>query len=107
MKISTSSHNNNTIITVNGEIEFNNVGKLKKEVNDLIDGGCRSLILDMKDVSYIDSMAIGLLAVTHKKMKNASGKFVLINVSADLMAFLKISTIDKMLTIYDSLDEVS
>ncbi len=105
MEISISSFQDHTIVSVEGDIEYNNVGKLKKTINSMIEEDINSLLLNMKEVKYIDSMGIGLLATTQKKMRTKKAKFAIYNVSPDIRDMLRISTIDSLLTIHNSLEE--
>ena len=44
------------------------------EIRQLIDAGCRSLIIDLKDVTYIDSASIGCLMDIHRLMADRQGR---------------------------------
>ena len=91
------------IIAVEGEVDLYNVGELKKTIYEIIDDGeVESLIIDMKEISYIDSSGIGALVAGKKKMKVANGNFALLNISEDVLNILKLATLDKFFTIYDS-----
>jgi anti-sigma B factor antagonist len=91
------------IIAVDGEVDLYNVGELKKSIFDLIDEeDVESLIIDMSDISYMDSSGIGALVAGKKKMKVNDGKFALMNIGEDVLNILKLATLDKFFTIYES-----
>ena len=106
MDITVEKGKNRTIVAIDGDIDYMNVGELKAELNRNIEGGVTSIILDLEEVQHIDSMAIGLFAVTQKKMKAMGGEFALVNARSDVRALLKLSSVDRMLNIYDSIEDI-
>ena len=65
----------------------------------------RRIILDFEKVEYLSSQALGILMSAQKKLAAAKGKFVLCGVNAKLMEVLKITKLDKALTIKPSQQE--
>jgi len=94
------------IIDVSGEVDLYNVSDLKKALFSITDGQFKSVIVDMKKVNYMDSSGIGALVAGMKKMKAHNGKFALMNIHDDVLNILKLATLDKFFTIYDSEDEL-
>ena len=94
------------IIDVSGEVDLYNVSELKKALFSVTEGQHLSVVVDMKKVNYMDSSGIGALVAGMKKMKAHSGKFALMNIHDDVLNILKLATLDKFFTIYDSEDEL-
>ena len=96
------------IIELSGSLDIYSASKMKKEINKMIDDeGLESLILDMGKVSHMDSSGIAMLANLQKKMKGEGFKFALLNVTADIIAVLRLSSLDNFFTIYKSESEIS
>ena len=102
MEVSISSYRDHTMVTISGEVDLYNVGDLKKRLFSATDGAAESIIVDMKDVSYMDSSGIGALVAGQKKMRVRNGKFAIMNVHSDVMNILKLATLDKFFTIYEN-----
>jgi len=94
------------IIDVSGEVDLYNVSELKKALFSITDGQNQSVIVDMKNVNYMDSSGIGALVAGMKKMKAHNGKFALMNIHDDVLNILKLATLDKFFTIYNNEDEL-
>ncbi len=94
------------IIEVSGEVDLYNVSELKKALFSITDGKHGSVIVDMKDVNYMDSSGIGALVAGQKKMRAHNGKFALMNIHDDVLNILKLATLDKFFTIYESDEEI-
>ena len=94
------------IIDVSGEVDLYNVSELKKALFSITDGQYPSVIVDMRNVNYMDSSGIGALVAGMKKMKAHTGKFALMNIHDDVLNILKLATLDKFFTIYETEEEL-
>ena len=66
----------------------------------------RKIIVDFERVQYISSQAIGIVLTMNKKLGGLSGsKFVLAGVGPKLMELIKITRLDRVLTIKPTQDE--
>jgi anti-sigma B factor antagonist len=74
---------------------------MSKELNRLIDEeDRRRLILDFERVQYVSSQALGIVMAVRKKLAALPhSKLVLCSVCDPLMKLLKITALDKVLTI--------
>lgn len=106
MDITFSDHGEHKIVSVKGEVDLYNVSELKKQLFTVTDGSCPSVVVDMKDVNYMDSSGIGALVAGQKKMKAHSGKFALMNIKDDVLNILKLATLDKFFTIFNDDSEL-
>ena len=94
------------IIQVSGEVDLYNVSELKKALFSITDGKYHSVIVDMKNVNYMDSSGIGAMVAGQKKMRAHAGKFALMNIHEDVLNILKLATLDKFFKIYDTEDDI-
>ncbi len=91
------------VVIVRGDVDLYSVSNFKKEILKLLeDEHIESLIVDMKDINYIDSSGIGALVTTQKKMRTRSGKFGLMNIRNEVMNILKLATLDQFFSIYEN-----
>ncbi len=94
------------IISVSGEVDLYNVSELKKALFSITDGSYKSVVVDMKNVNYMDSSGIGALVAGQKKMHAHSGKFALMNIHDDVLNILKLATLDRFFKIYENEEEL-
>ncbi len=106
MDIEFRDYGEHKIIAVSGEVDLYNVSDLKKALFSVTDGKYPSVVVDMKNVNYMDSSGIGALVAGQKKIKAHNGKFALINIHDDVLNILKLATLDKFFKIYESEDEL-
>ena len=92
-----------TVIKETGDITLNQGGDvmLKDKVQSLLQQGRTKLVLDLGNVSYVDSAGLGQLVQIHSTAKTNGGSLRLVNVTKRLKDLLVVT---KLVTIFDSYD---
>lgn len=80
-----------------------NAKTFKEEVVALIDDGATHLVIDFKDVSFLDSSGLGALAGILKKIGHR-GDIVVCGLNADVSQMFRICRMDRVFKIYRDLD---
>ena len=85
------------IVDLNGKITLGeNTGILREELRSLLANGTKHIILNMADVSYVDSAGLGELVGAYTTATNQGGAVKLLNLQGkmrDLMQITKLHTI--------------
>jgi anti-sigma B factor antagonist len=85
IKSSTVSDGNVVILEPKGSlIGGTETDELKNTITALQEKGNSKLIIDLADVSYLNSSAIGVLTVAHNSYQQRQGKLVLCNVNKSI-----------------------
>jgi anti-sigma B factor antagonist len=74
-------------------------GEFRSKITELISTDQKSIILDMKQVDFIDSTGLGTLVVAHTQLQKIGGSVKLLNVSkrnVQLLVLTKLSTVFEM-----------
>ena len=107
MELKIRNRDKSKIFQLVGSLDIYTASKIKKEITQIIENEeCISVILDMSNVSHMDSSGIALLANIQKKMKSGGNKFGLLSPTNDIMAVLKLSSLDSFFTIYNSENDI-
>jgi anti-sigma B factor antagonist len=89
------------IFTLLGEIETLSAEELRNVVFDWIQAGYRKVILDLNQVSYIDSIGLKLFVEILRALE-PDGFFALVGCSDPLKRVLTITGLDMLVPIYES-----
>lgn len=73
--------------------------KLREAVRKLIESGNKRILLNLGDVSYVDSSGIGELVSSFTTTSNAGGHLKLLNLTKKIQDLLAIT---KLLTVFDT-----
>lgn len=84
-----SGQTNIALLPLEGDLDVRSVPQVKALVGQLIQNGCRRVVLGMGHVEYVDSAGMGLLLFLVRSMRKAGGLLSLTEVSPQLMRMFK------------------
>ena len=103
MKASTRQVSGVTIVDMNGRITLGEGSVILREaVKDLLDKGQKKILLNLGDVTYIDSSGIGELVSAFTSVRNQGGELKLLNLTKKVHDLLQIT---KLYTVFDIKDD--
>jgi len=106
LKLEVAKEKNYTLITVHGEIDLYNAKELKERVSVAeVSASSPNLILDIKDVDYIDSTGLGILIGIKRRATERNGKLALVLHSDRINKLFEITGLNKIFTITKSVEE--
>jgi anti-sigma B factor antagonist len=102
MTIETRTSNGVTILDIHGKITIGEgSAEVRNTVRELLQAGKKNILLNMGDVSYVDSSGIGELVSSFTTVTNQGGQLKLLHLTKKLRELLAIT---KLLTVFDSFD---
>ncbi len=96
MKIEFHTDEVNKTISFNivGELDVHNVKGLKSSIMELLDNKNWTYVLDMKEVTYLDSSGLGMLVYLKKEIIKKEGKLQIINLNDPVLNVFKLTKLD-------------
>ncbi|MFY8272842.1 STAS domain-containing protein [Pseudoalteromonas sp. SSDWG2] len=92
------SNNNTLVIAIKDKFDFNLVQDFRSAYAD-IHPDTKNVEVDLREASYMDSSALGMLLNMHKALKDQVTEISISNANAQLKKILQISRFDKKFTI--------
>ncbi len=103
MNVSTRQLEGITIVDLSGRITLGEAsGVLRDTIHDLVGKGNKRILLNLGDVTYIDSSGLGALVGAFTTVRNQGGELKLLNLTNKVHDLLQIT---KLLTIFDVKDD--
>ena len=103
MKTSTRQVDGVTIVDLSGRITLGEGSVvLRDQIRDLLSKGNKRILLNLGDVSYIDSSGIGELVSAYTTVRNQGGELKLLNLTKKVHDLLQIT---KLYTVFDVKDD--
>lgn len=91
-----------TILDLSGKITIGEGSvQLRESVKRLLDEGKKKILLNLGDVSYVDSSGIGELVSSYTTTNNSGGHLKLLNLTKKIQDLLMIT---KLLTVFQTFD---
>ncbi len=94
-----------TVVDMSGRLTIGEpVLQLRDNIRGFIDDGDLRFILNLGNVSYIDSSGLGELVSTYTTVRNREGDVKLLNLTSKAKDLLQMT---KLLTVFDTYDDES
>jgi anti-sigma B factor antagonist len=91
------------ILEVRGQLTLSDEeASLFRQVSALAAGGVRRLIVNLRHVSYIDSVGVGEIVRSYMLMTRGGGTLVLCDVAPRVREILEATNLDTVLRMFDS-----
>ncbi len=105
MKASTRQFQDVIVVDLSGQIKLGEGGSILRDtVKDLLAKGHRKILLNLGEVTYIDSGGIGELISAFTSTRNQGGELKLLNLTKKVNDLLQIT---KLYTVFDVKDDES
>ncbi len=103
MKASTRQVDGVAVVDISGRITLGEGSTLLRDtVRDLVSKGKKQILLNLGDVTYIDSSGIGELVSAYTSVRNQGGELKLLNLTKKVHDLLQIT---KLYTVFDIKDD--
>jgi anti-sigma B factor antagonist len=93
------------IITVEGEIDLGGAPRLRESLSDLLTAGCTRLVMDLREVTFIDSTGLGVIVGAGKKVAAVQGALRIACDDPRVLRLLAITGISRSLPVTATPDE--
>jgi anti-sigma B factor antagonist len=87
------------VLLVRGEIDVASAPEFHASLSDLIGQGPEIIIVDMSEVSFIDSTGLGVLVGAEKQMRDAGQALRLVVTQPQIIRLLELTGLDQVFTI--------
>jgi len=103
MDIHAREKDNVVIFDIEGEIRRSDVTDvtLHQLVKDQLDVGKRNILLNFKDVEFIDSFGVGEILASYISTHNLGGRLKIAKISKKLYLVFQVTMLTKVLEIFD------
>jgi anti-sigma B factor antagonist len=103
LKMSTREVNGVVIIDLSGQVTLGEAcAAVREEIRDQAGHGFRKLLLNLADVTYIDSAGLGELTAAYMSVKNRDGQLKLLSLTKRVHDLMQIT---KLYTVFDVYDD--
>jgi len=94
-----------SILVVGGEVDYEVSPQLKAHMMRAIKAGAKRVVLDLSDVTFIDSTAIGVIAGAVEKLDEAGGSLAIVSTHEKVVQIFEITGLDSVITLHASREE--
>lgn len=87
------------VVAVRGEIDLFTAPEFKQRIAAPIDAGKANIVVDLSEVTFIDSSSLGVLIGAHKRLKLRDGQLVIVAAARPIVHTFQITGLDAVFTL--------
>ena len=108
LKLTTREVDGVTVVALDGRIVLGEESNaLREKVKSLIAEGKKKIVLNMDNVTFIDSAGLGTLVAAHHSAKSQGASLKLCHLGSKFQEVLQITKLLTVFEVYDSEDEAT
>lgn len=106
MNLKTEINGPVAVIYVHEErLDAHNSEELKSELNRVFETGTKNVVVDLKDVRFIDSSGLGVLVSGFKNASTRQGALKLSALQTQVKSMFELTRLHRVFDIYQTVDE--
>jgi stage II sporulation protein AA (anti-sigma F factor antagonist) len=106
MKLTTDMQSGIFIVRIEGELDLSSVNEFRQVVDEVLDKHIsKYLLMNLADLTFIDSSGLGVILGRYKKVNLLGGKILVTNVKPQIVRIFELSGLHKILTVYPTENE--
>jgi anti-sigma B factor antagonist len=88
------------IVAVTGELDMLTVPALRNELDSVVEGGIRRIVIDLSAVSFIDSVSLAAIVTTRRRLGEGGRVGVVIEEGSYAMLIFEIGGLDSVVELF-------
>lgn len=105
MNLIVEKHKNNLVVQLKGELDHHTTESVRQKIDQqYFDHRIKSIVLDLRGLTFMDSSGIGLIMGRYKNCIEKGGNIVIVSDNAYVEKMLKMSGLLKIVKSYPTIE---
>jgi anti-anti-sigma factor len=88
------------VVRPTGILDSTQASQLRKEINAQLDTSAEVILIDLKDVTFIDSSGLGALVSALKMVRTKGGKLFICSINDQIRMLFELTSMDRVFQVY-------
>ncbi|MDZ8187427.1 MAG: STAS domain-containing protein [Nostoc sp. ChiSLP02] len=93
------------VLELSGILDGIRGNELRREVSSIVENGANILLLDLKEVKFIDSSGLGALVSAMQIVRNANGRLCVCSINDQVRMLFELTKMDRIFQTFADQDE--
>lgn len=98
-------HTNFQVIKPAGILDGTQAHSFRSEVSDAVNSGMKLILVDLKDVTFMDSSGLAALVLALKTVRAAGGKFFVCSANEQIKMLFDLTSMTRIFELFESHEE--
>ncbi len=105
MMIVQTKKNGAVVLALSGRLDFTARHDFQGAIQQAKDSGAKLIVLNIKDISFIDSAALGMLMVAFKDLQQGKVRLVIAEPQPYVQKIFALANLSNIVSVYSTVDE--
>ena len=92
------------VIKLTGNLNATTSQDFRQNITNILETGAKIVLVDFKDVTFMDSSGLGALVLAFKTLRAADSKLVICSISEQVRILFELTNMDKVFEIFPNQD---
>ncbi len=93
------------VVQPTGILDGTQAAEFRQEVSELVESGADIILIDFKDVTFMDSSGLGALVLALKTVRAAGGKMYICSVHEQIKMLFELTSMDRVFDIFSTRED--
>lgn len=93
------------VVQPSGILDGTKAGEFRQEITHVIENGADVVLIDFKDVTFMDSSGLGALVLALKTVRAAGGKLFICSINEQVKMLFELTSMDRVFEIFANQEE--
>jgi anti-anti-sigma factor len=93
------------VVQPTGILDGTKAGQFRQEISQLVEDKAEVVLIDFRDVTFMDSSGLGALVLALKTVRASGGKMFICSVNEQIRMLFELTSMDRVFQIFASRDE--
>jgi anti-sigma B factor antagonist len=105
LAIDVLARGDDTVLRLAGDIDLHSAPEISEQLARLQADGSTAIVVDLSEVNFLDSSALGALVAAHRSLTDAGGSLKLAAPREHVLKVFRITRLAEVIPLYDSVDD--
>jgi len=97
--------NDVNVVQPSGILDSIKGNQLRREINNIVENGAKAVLIDLSDITFMDSSGLSALVSSLKTVRTAGGKLSLCGINDQVRMVFELTRMDRVFEIFPNRDE--
>jgi anti-anti-sigma factor len=99
------THQEIKVFPLKGTLDATKAQEFRQRISEIIESGAKIVLVDFKDVTFMDSSGLGALVLAFKALRAADSKLVICSINEQVRILFELTGMDKVFEIFANQDD--
>jgi anti-sigma B factor antagonist len=90
------------VVQPTGILDSTQAPSFRKSVDQALEDGAKIILIDLQEVTFVDSSGLGVLVVALKTVRSANGKLYICSINEQIRILFELTSMDQVFSVFES-----